>query len=113
VIQCIVACRAVSTQRLGKHVPTATDTRATIEVLLETLFSTRSVPKSYKEANWGYQASSVRESVKKRWSWNGAAGQRILEPGSSGIDIVRNRYQETSNEDTDVFKRLRMCSSDL
>jgi hypothetical protein len=30
-------------QRLGKHVPAATDTLATIEVLLETVFSSRFV----------------------------------------------------------------------
>jgi hypothetical protein len=39
----IVACRTVSRQRLGKQVSAATDTYATIEVLLETVFSTRSV----------------------------------------------------------------------
>jgi hypothetical protein len=44
-IQDIVACKAVSRQRLGKHVPAATDTYATIEVLSETVFSTRSVQK--------------------------------------------------------------------
>jgi hypothetical protein len=42
----------VSKQRLGKHVPAATDTHATIEILLETVFSTRSVQRSYKEDNW-------------------------------------------------------------
>jgi hypothetical protein len=45
----IVACRAVSRQRLGKHVPAATDTHARIEVLLETVFSTRCVQRAYKE----------------------------------------------------------------
>jgi hypothetical protein len=44
---CIVACTAVSRQRLGKHVPAATDTHATIEVLLEMVFSVLSVPKCY------------------------------------------------------------------
>jgi hypothetical protein len=39
----------VSKRRLGKYVPTATDKRATIEVLLETVFSTRSVQRGYKE----------------------------------------------------------------
>jgi hypothetical protein len=39
----IVPCRAVSRQQLGKHVPEVTDTHATVEVLLETVFSTRSV----------------------------------------------------------------------
>jgi hypothetical protein len=37
--------RAVSGQRLGKHVAVATDTNATIEKL----FSMRSVPKYYKQ----------------------------------------------------------------
>jgi hypothetical protein len=46
-------------QRLGKHVP-----GATVEVLLETVISTRSVPWSYKEGNWNNQVSSVRESEK-------------------------------------------------
>jgi hypothetical protein len=41
---------AVSRQRFGKHVPTATDTHAAIEVLLETVFATRSVQRGYKEA---------------------------------------------------------------
>jgi hypothetical protein len=38
-----VTCRAVSRQRLGKHVPAATDTHATIEVLLVTVISSGSV----------------------------------------------------------------------
>jgi hypothetical protein len=45
-----VACRVVSRQRLGKHVPAVTDTHATIEVLLETVFSTRSVQMKQEEA---------------------------------------------------------------
>jgi ParB-like chromosome segregation protein Spo0J len=39
----------VSRQRLGKHVPAAMDTYVTIEVLLETVFSTRSVQRGHKE----------------------------------------------------------------
>jgi hypothetical protein len=54
----IVECRAVSRQRLGNHVPAATDTHATVEVLLEMGWS---VPKGYKEANWSNQVTSVRE----------------------------------------------------
>jgi hypothetical protein len=46
-----VACRAVSRQRLGKHVPAATDIYATIWVLLETVFSTRSFPRGYKQGS--------------------------------------------------------------
>jgi hypothetical protein len=69
----------VSRQRLSKHVPTATDTHATIEVRLETVFSTRSVPRGYKKDNWGNQVSSVLEAVKKRDSWKTAAVQKGLE----------------------------------
>jgi hypothetical protein len=46
-----VARRVVSRQRFGKHVPAVTDTHATIEVLLETVFSTRSMQRGYKEEN--------------------------------------------------------------
>jgi hypothetical protein len=55
----------VSRQRLGKHVPAAMDTHATVEVLLETVFSTRSVQKSYKEGNWCNRVSSIWESVRR------------------------------------------------
>jgi hypothetical protein len=47
-----VACRAVYRQRRGKHVPSATDKHATLEVRLETVFSTRSVQNGYKEDSW-------------------------------------------------------------
>jgi hypothetical protein len=42
----------VSRQRLGIHVPAATDKHATKEALLKTVFSTRSVQWGYKEDNW-------------------------------------------------------------
>jgi hypothetical protein len=44
----IVVCRAVSRPRLDIHIPVATDTHATIEVLLETVFSSRFVHRGYK-----------------------------------------------------------------
>jgi hypothetical protein len=59
----------VSWQRLGKHVPMATDMLATIEVLLEMVFSAESMHGCYKEDNWGNQVCSVREAVKERDSW--------------------------------------------
>jgi hypothetical protein len=46
-----VARRAVSRQRLRKHVLAAKDTHARIEIQLETVFSFRSVQGSYKEQN--------------------------------------------------------------
>jgi hypothetical protein len=48
----------VSGQRLGKHVHAATDTYATIGVLLETVFFNWSVPKDYKEGS-GSNTSTV------------------------------------------------------
>jgi hypothetical protein len=56
---------SVSRPRLGKHIPTSTGTHVTIEVLLQTMFSTRSVSTSYKEDNWRNQVSSVWEAVKR------------------------------------------------
>jgi hypothetical protein len=53
--------RAVSRQRLSKNIPAATDTHATIEVLLETVFSTRSVQRGYKEDNCWRQDESSRK----------------------------------------------------
>jgi hypothetical protein len=38
----------VSRQRFGEHVPAAADEHATIQVLLETVFYTRSVQRGYK-----------------------------------------------------------------
>jgi hypothetical protein len=60
-----VACRAVPA--------------ATAEVLFETVFSTRSVQRCYKEDNCGDQASSVQEAVKERDSWKRAGIPRGLQ----------------------------------
>jgi hypothetical protein len=49
----------VSSQRIGKHVPAATNTHSTIELLLETVFSTRSVQICYKKYNWGDPVNPV------------------------------------------------------
>jgi hypothetical protein len=73
---------SISRQRLGKHVNAATDTHAITEVLFETVFSTRSVQRGYKEENWGNRVSSVREAMRKRDSWKGASIQRGHKRGS-------------------------------
>jgi hypothetical protein len=52
----ILACRAVSRQRLGKQFP-----HATIEVLLETVFSIWSAQRGYKRENWSKNSSAGRE----------------------------------------------------
>jgi hypothetical protein len=48
----------VSRQLLGKYVPAATNTHATIGVVLETVFSTRSVKEGYKKDNWSNKVSA-------------------------------------------------------
>jgi hypothetical protein len=48
----------VSRQRIGKHVPAATNTHTTIQLLLDTVFSTRSVQMGYNEDNWSDPAVS-------------------------------------------------------
>jgi hypothetical protein len=56
----------VSRQRLGKNVPATTDTHVTIEVLLETVFSTRSVQRGYRrtiDAEAGSNTSTVTLQV--------------------------------------------------
>jgi hypothetical protein len=69
----------VSSQRLGKHVPAATNTYKAIEVLLETVFSTRSCKGVITKSIGVKQIRFVQESVKQRGSWKGAAVQRGLE----------------------------------
>jgi hypothetical protein len=56
----IVACTAVSRQWLSNHIPAATDMRTTIEVLLEMVLSTQSVPRCY---NWDGLEQPVECSV--------------------------------------------------
>jgi hypothetical protein len=46
----------VPRQWLGKHIPATADTYTTTEELLETVFSTWSMQKGYKEDNWGNKA---------------------------------------------------------
>jgi hypothetical protein len=47
------AMQTVSRQQIVKHVPAATNTHTTIELLLEAMFSTRSAQSGYKEDSWG------------------------------------------------------------
>jgi hypothetical protein len=59
----------VARKRLGKRASAATDTHATTEELLETVFSMRSVPRLY---TWGGQESRGTRN-QKRLCWWGPA----------------------------------------
>jgi hypothetical protein len=59
----------VSRQRISKHVPVATNTHATLEFLLETAFSTRSVQMGYKEDNWGDHFARDGRVENPVWRW--------------------------------------------
>jgi hypothetical protein len=55
----------VSRQWLDKHVLAAMDKHATIDVFLETVFSTLFMQRDYKEDNGGNRVIPVREPVEK------------------------------------------------
>jgi hypothetical protein len=78
--------RAVSKQRIDEHVPRATNGRATMEVLLETGFYTRSVPKYYKQGTRLELSQFCTEVSEERTC---ARRQRN--------NHCWGRYQETSN----------------
>jgi hypothetical protein len=57
--------QTVSRQRTGKHIPAATNTYTTIELLLETVFSIWSMQRGYKEDNWGHPSQLKVEFCKE------------------------------------------------
>jgi hypothetical protein len=76
----------VSRQLLGKHVLAAMDTYATIEVILETVFYTRSVQMGYKEQKWGIPCGGRieylhRSPVIRRRRQNGGLEFEIVKYG--------------------------------
>jgi hypothetical protein len=56
---------SIARQRLGKHVPAATNMQAIIEVSLETTFSIRSMQSGYKRSRSRVEAGSL-------WFWTKA-----------------------------------------
>jgi hypothetical protein len=58
------------------------------------------VPRVYKGDRWGNQVSSVRESEEKRNLEGSRRPERLLEPGSRRLVIIRRRYQATTSEDS-------------
>jgi hypothetical protein len=72
----------VSRQRIGKHFLAATNTHTTIDLLLETVFSTRSMQNDYKGNSWDHLVScqSVESQPVKR-----RLGERFV---SNGLNLT-------------------------
>jgi hypothetical protein len=83
------------------------DTHETIEVLLETVFSARSMQRGYKEDNWANRVNYGWEAVRKRGRRKEAVGRKpLFREDFSPEVIVRSRYQATTSEHTAGWKRL-------
>lgn len=80
---------SVDSQQLNKYVSMATNMTATIEEMLEAMFSMWSMQRLHNEDQWGKLVTAV-------------AG------GSWGIDTAGSRYQSTTVEDTEDYV---WCSS--
>jgi hypothetical protein len=109
---CTVACRPVAGRQRDKQIfkscycvtPSqtnmflmATNPHATIQALLETQFSMRSMPRLYSEDEWG-KLVLASELWHQHRSWR--------------ISIIESCYQTMTREDYKRF-RLSMCCSDL
>jgi hypothetical protein len=94
--------RASSSQRLGKHVPIATNRRSTTDILLEAGVSMWSVVRIYLQDNLGGQINIVRETVKTG-----------LERGSWRKSVLEAVCQGTAVKGTAGCMRLSRCCGDL
>jgi hypothetical protein len=84
-----------------EHVPAATNTHATLEVLAETVFSTRSVPWGYMQGNWGNQVKPVE------YFHRDPASRRRRRKGKSQIwdSKIWSRVPKDSDPRTTVLAR--------
>jgi hypothetical protein len=107
----VVHPATVSAQRLGKHMPVATDTNSTIE---ERCFLCGPCRDISKGQSWLSQFSSIRETVKKRVSFKSAAVkgrcfmwylERVIQWGCYS-SCIKIRYQETANGDCNRLRTL-------
>jgi hypothetical protein len=88
------ACKAVSRQRLDKHIPGATGTQATTDVLLETVFSTTSAQMCYKD-NWIKNSSIGREPPFGEDLGPEAEEQSLLEAVTRQLIVKTLRLEKT------------------
>jgi hypothetical protein len=125
----------ISRQWIGKHIPVTPNTHRTIELLLETVFSTCSVHSGYKEDNWGgpvsFQLSVGSQPVKRglggwcemaaslgvscylTWVLHWRLWWSNLRAWSWRIFSLRSHCQGSAGEDKAGFKKLSGCCGDL
>jgi hypothetical protein len=58
---------AISRQWIGKHIPSAMNMHVTMELLLETVFSTWYMQKGYRKTT---RATQLRAEAEKRWHYS-------------------------------------------
>jgi hypothetical protein len=110
----IVACRPVTRWRpRNKQVLTATSPRATIEKLLETVFSARSVPRRYNRDMLEVIYKPAWELV--NWSKSSVVGHS---PGSNDVSTEVEespllRFVTGKRLAKSDLRRFSVCSSDL
>jgi hypothetical protein len=89
--------KSVSRLRIDKHVPAATNTHTTIELLLETVFSARSIQSGYTEENCGAKcplekpSTFIRERIlHKDYYRKNSVGKNSLVMGLKGPGAKTN-----------------------
>jgi hypothetical protein len=114
-------------QRLSQHIPVATNTQETIELVLKTMFSvqsasskvtltlTQTVLSVTEMRKGGWKAMVIQFSWGNNWEavLNENRQRKDLDAGSWRISAVRSRCQGTAGEDTAGWKRLSGCCGDL
>jgi hypothetical protein len=73
---------------------TATDTHATIEELLEAVFSVRSLPRLYNESQLQLETSLQTAVTRVRVSCEMAASLRGVSPGAGECPLVKTQQTE-------------------
>jgi hypothetical protein len=99
----------ISRQRIGKHVPTATNTNTTIALLLETVFSTPSVQSRYKEDNWSDPVSCQLRVEFCKGDCEDRTWAREAEESPLLEAVAKERLMKTQQ----AGKRLSGCCGDL
>jgi hypothetical protein len=77
---------SIARQRLGKHVPAATNTQTTIEIFSETMFSARSMQRGYKRRELRFGSVDCSSALQVRLRRDGSAVQETVELYTGGCD---------------------------